>query len=385
MDFIKKNWHYILITLIAVAIVAFLLKKDKDDKKVTNPVTNQQTTNQAANAQSNKNEVNGLVITDSIDEELGYTPEDYITLGDYIGISYTPNDTAVNDEQIQEALNEELRNYKVVDRAAQEGDAVDISYKAYIGGKLEENLCIDNYELVIGEQDLDISFDEMSVGKKAGDTFKTTVVDPYYFPMDEEASYEAIEVEFQVTVNAVEEEYFDELTDEWVVENYGEEGMSTADEFVESIKQELKEINEEDELINKQSVIWKTVIDNATMNDYPEILYENIVAIDEADMRYEAEEFWGMTLQEYISENEIDVEEIYLYDVKAELVMWAIAKKENLLVTAAEVEQGYQDMYEDYGCDSVEEMKGLYEAYEIQRALVENNVVNFVCEKAVIE
>ena len=379
MEILKKYWHFITVSIVVV-IALFLVFNGKDDKKddkytATTYISKSESSSlHGDNSQSQ-----------SVNEVLGYVPEQYIELGQYIGIEYKANSVDVTDDQLTEAINEELKNYRKVDRISKEGDAVNISYTAFVDDKKEDNLCMDDYDLVIGEQDLDVSFDEKSVGKKAGDTFSVNVVNPYYFPMEDEKAYDAKEVRFEVTINYVMEEYFDELTDSWVKDNYSENGLSTVQEYKDMMTQQIKEENEEDELLEKKTAIWEKVIDNCKMNGYPEILYNNIVEMDKHDMKYEAEEIWGMSLQQYIEENDIDVEQVYMDDVKAELVMWCIANKENLNVTQKDIEQGYENLYEDYGCSSVEEMKEQYSSYEIERALVEEKVVNFVCDNAIVK
>lgn len=78
------------------------------------------------------------------------------------------------------------------------------------------------------------------------------------------------------------------------------------------------------------------------------------------------------------------IKKMYIEDVKSELVMWAIVKAEGITVSEEEIEEGFLDMYEEYNYDSVEDMKADYTTYEIEHALIEQKVIQFVIDNAII-
>lgn len=322
-----------------------------------------------------------------VDKEIGYTPEDYITLGQYKGLKYDQSEAGVSEEELEEAIAEELIDYKEVDRKAKEGDSVNIDYTAFVDGSKDDNLSEVEFDILIGDADLAEEFDEAVVGKKAGDKVKVEVSDVSAFPTDEEIDYTGKTIQFEITVNTVSEEFTAELTDDWVKENYGEDyECNTVEEYKELMKESLMEDSESTVEEDTQTDLWDMVMNNCVMNSYPQELYDEIVAVDDADMAYWAD-YWGMTVEEYyefLEMDESDIEEMYLNDVKSELVMWAIAKAEGIEVTSAEIEQGYEDMYEDYDYESADAMKADYDEDEIKHALIEQKVIEFVVDNAKI-
>lgn len=330
---------------------------------------------------------NEILPKQKVDKEIGYTPEEYITLGKYKGLKYNQSKVDVSEEELQEAIAEELLDYKEVDRAAKKGDSVNIDYKAFVDGKEDDNLSESDFDILIGDADLVAEFDTALVGKKAGDNVKVTVADVSSFPTDEAIDYTGKKVEFELTVNSVSEEYIAELTDEWVMEYYGEEyDCTTVEEYRKLMRESCMEDNEAAMEEDKHTELWDMVMKASVMNGYPQELYDEIVAIDDADMAYWAD-YWGMTVEDYyefLEMDQTDIDEMYLNDVKSELVMWAIAKAEGIEVTDAEIEQSYEDMYEDYDYESADAMKADYDADEIKHALIEEKVIELIVEHAEI-
>ncbi|MBE5957693.1 MAG: hypothetical protein E7254_02370 [Lachnospiraceae bacterium] len=356
MNLIKKIWVPVTIAaiLVAFAVAIFYNNKIRPDKE--------------------------------IDNEIGYKPEEYITLGQYKGLEYEKQKPGVSDEDLQAAIDEELVDYKTVNRAAKEGDSVTIDFEGYVDGKADADLTDTEYDIVIGDEDLVPEFDKVLVGKKAGEQVEVEVDDVSSFPIEDAEKYSGKKVKFTVKVTEVAEEYTAELTDAWVKENYSEEGYNTVDEYKKMMREYLLDDSKDAVEENTQTDLWNKVLDNCQMNGYPQDVYNEIVEVDEADAAYWAE-YWGMSKDEYyefIGMDKDGIEQMYLDDVKSELVMWAIAKKENITVSKSDIAQGYEDMYEEYDYDSVEAMKEDYTEEEIKHALVEQKVIELVVDNAKI-
>ena len=326
MTFLKKYWTYIAITVALIGLLAAAYM----NKQHTDNITDEQNS----------------ISKQAIDDELGYTPEDYITLGQYKGLEYNKSEVGVSDDELQEAINQELLDYRPVDRVAKEGDGVDVSYTAYIDGKKNKNLSVDNYMFILGDQELDESFDEKALGKGAGDTFTTDVVNPYYFPMNNEKDYSGVNVTFEVVINEINEPYYLELTDEWVKECYAEEGLNNVDEYKEAMKDVLYDEKLEESEQDVQNGLWDMVMTNCIMNGYPQELYDVVKDMDDWDVKYDAEE--------------------------------------GIYITDDEIQEGFNQLYEEYGYESADDMKEEYSDYEIERALLENKIIEMVVENAII-
>ena len=79
------------------------------------------------------------------------------------------------------------------------------------------------------------------------------------------------------------------------------------------------------------------------------------------------------------------LEEEYIYNVKSELVMWQLVKKLKLDVTDEEIEQKYEDEYEEVNMNSVEEMKELYTKDEMREAVLLDKVQQYIYDNADIK
>ena len=106
------------------------------------------------------------------EEALNVKVQDYVTLGDYKGLEVTyPSVQEVTDEEVEEYIQEQLEEYteyqEVEDRAAQEGDSVNIDYTGTVDG--EEIDSDTGYDLILGSEDFLPDFENSLIGKKAGE------------------------------------------------------------------------------------------------------------------------------------------------------------------------------------------------------------------------
>ena len=137
---------------------------------------------------------------------------------------YTAEVTEADVDNMIDVLRKHQATWSVVDRAAQDGDQVDINFVGtkdgveFAGGKA------DNHKLVLGSKSMIPGFEEGIVGLKAGEQ-KTILVT---FPEDYQAEeLKGAKAEFAITVNSVSEAQLPELNDEFFqkfgVEKGGEE------------------------------------------------------------------------------------------------------------------------------------------------------------------
>lgn len=319
-----------------------------------------------------------VVTKKEFNKKIGITSgelDDYITLGEYKGLT-----CEVTQEEIDESINEETEYYEEVSREARDGDNISVTYKGYIDGKKDANISQSECELYIGqEEDLYAEFANALIGHKAGDTVKVESNDATYVAEDA-SDYSGKQVEFTVKLVAVSEKRADEVTEEWVEENYGEDyGISTVKEFYEW--------NESYVLDSKKTELWQKAVDNATMNGYPQEIYDKVKEEYDADAAYYAD-MYGMTVDEYLYDfnqyTEESLEEEYLNEVKSELLMWKLVQKEKISVSEGEIEEKYEELYSDCGYDSVEDMKADYDEEEIEEAVYLDKAMDIVYDNAKI-
>ena len=136
----------------------------------------------------------------------------YLTLGEYKGLNVTKVKTEVTDDDVEaeiESALDENAEYTDVDRAAKDGDQVNIDFDGSIDGEAWDSDT--DYDLVIGSEDFQPEFEEHLIGAKAGDTLEFTIT----LSDDYDGDYAGKDADFKVTVNAVQEINVPELNDDY--------------------------------------------------------------------------------------------------------------------------------------------------------------------------
>lgn len=157
----------------------------------------------------------------------GVTASDYVTLPeDYADITIDASLGEVTDEDISDYINSNILSSfsttnQVTDRAAADGDTVNIDYVGTIDGVEFDGGSTNGQgtNLQLGSGSYIDDFEDQIVGHMPGDTFDVTVTFPDDYSSTDLAGKEAV---FNTTLNYISETVTPELTDEWVAENLSE-------------------------------------------------------------------------------------------------------------------------------------------------------------------
>lgn len=183
--------------------------------------------------------------SDAFDENgylKGVTATDYVTLpDDYADITISANLGQVSDDDINDYIDSNvLSNFattnEVKDRAAADGDTVNIDYVgridgvAFDGGDTKGS----GADLTLGSGTYIDTFEDQIVGHTPGETFDVTVTFPEDYSNEDLNGKEAV---FETTLNYIKESVTPELTDDWVKENLGESmSLNSVDELKAFVK-----------------------------------------------------------------------------------------------------------------------------------------------------
>lgn len=157
----------------------------------------------------------------------GVTATDYVTLpDDYADITISADLGQVSDDDINNYIDTNvLSNFatdtQVTDRAAADGDTVNIDYVGRIDGVEFDggNTNGNGADLTLGSGTYIDNFEDQIVGHTPGETFDVTVTFPEDYGNDDLNGKEAV---FETTLNYIKESVTPELTDDWVKENLSE-------------------------------------------------------------------------------------------------------------------------------------------------------------------
>lgn len=311
----------------------------------------------------------------------GIDVEKCVTLGDYKGVTVEKTIQSVTDEDVQNEIDNALANYPVeVDQAAKEGDTVNIDYVGKIDGEEFDGGSDHGADLKLGSGKFIDGFEDGLIGARKGETRTLNLT----FPEDYTQDLAGKAVEFTVTVNAVKEP-LSEPTDQWVADNI--EGYDNIADYKAGIRSEQEESNEQTAENQVRYAAWTQVIDNCTINEYPETLVEVGKKLYEQQVETYAK-YAGMELDAYIESSGLTQEEYqsnmeeYGKNVAAQaLVCQAICDKEGFAIGDDDYQKALQDMLTEYGCTE-DELIQTYGQDNVEQSIMLNRVSNLILENA---
>lgn len=306
-----------------------------------------------------------------------------ITLGEYKGIEVTKDPVEVTEEEVNTAIQNELEagaKYTETDRAVQTGDQVNIDYVGTKDGVAFDGGTAQGYDLSIGSGQFIKGFEEGLIGAKKGDKVTLNLTFPENY---QNADLAGQAVVFEVTVNAVKEKQVPELNDAYVQES---SDFKTVDEYKEDKKQSLlKDKNDQAEQKVK-SDIYNAILNASTVEPKQDAIdanFNNVVAnyTNQAssygmDLGTFAGAFAGMAEADFKEVLKTQAEAI----VEQRLVVTAIAEKEGIVIT----DEDRKKIADEMGYESVENMIETAGQFNVDDYIMNNKVMDFLTENAVI-
>ncbi len=261
--------------------------------------------------------------------EVDVRPE--FELPDYDGLPVTVEDAEVSDEDVEEQLSGLRERFAVLtgaERAAQTGDYVMIDMTAQADGEQLDDIAATGLSYEVGSGSLVPGLDDTVVGLSAGEskTFATTLAD------DRAA-------DVTVTVRSVKAKQVPDLDDEFA-QTASE--FDTIEELRADVRSRLERVKRLTQGVQARDKVLETLLDRV---DVP--LPEHVLG-DELSYRRQAMDEQlksaGLTKEAYVEAEGRTVEELdrELEDgakqaIKSQFVLDAIARKEELGVTEADL------------------------------------------------
>ena len=310
-----------------------------------------------------------------------------IEIDNYKGIEIEKKSTEVTDELIDEEIEKvRERNSRLVpveDRAAENGDTVVIDFEGFVDGEAFEGGKSEDFNLALGSGSFIPGFEDQIIGHKAGEEFSIFVT----FPEDYQAEeLKGAGAEFKIVLHEVKVKELPEVDDEFVQDVSEKETLEEyKEELRETVGARLKEESEKD--VDDQ--ITEKLI-GLVEGDIPEAMFDNQTndMIKDFEMRLRAQ---GMDMQTYMSYMGMDINALKgMYRDEAEkrvtlrLALETIAKKENIEVTEADLEDEYSKMAETYKME-VEKVKKAVPADSLSEDIKVRKALELVKNSAVIK
>lgn len=269
--------------------------------------------------------------------EYPYEASQYISLGEYKGLSYTENDFSVKDgdlENVIDQVREQYMEYELVDRPAREGDKVVLDFDSYISGQRVTGFSAQSHEVYIGSHDFLIDgFEEALIGLSAGEERAITGLKvPEDFTQAE--SYAGRAITFNISITGVYGPVLPEYTDSFVT-NISDGEYTTVEAYNGYLLGMLEDNAVENAYNDKYNQLFSQIEASSTkLQDFPaEYVEEKRAQVNEDVLRYTT--LYNMTEEEYLNKyygmNSVD--ELVDQQIFWEFIMQQVIEKENLKVT----------------------------------------------------
>ena len=237
-----------------------------------------------------------------------YKVEKYVKLNDYMNMTVElTNDYSVSDEDIQnyiEYLMSQYPAYEVSDKKTVEsGDVVNIDYVGKVDGEEFSGGSATGQHLTIGSGSFIDGFEDGLIGKKVGETVDLNLKFPDTYSNNPDLAGK--DVVFTVTINSIDtkkEMTYDDLTDEYVSENFAGSGITTVDGLKTTVSSSLEQQNYSSKMQEIQSAVLSKLLEECEVT-LPDGLLDQRVS-EYKDRVNKAVEESGKTFDEYPGEPE---------------------------------------------------------------------------------
>ena len=307
-----------------------------------------------------------------------------VKLGDYKGVEVTKIDTTVTDEAVDLRIDSILKAnpeyITVTDRAAQDGDVVDIDFVGLKDGEAFEGGTSEGYKLELGSGSFIDGFEDGLIGAEIGQELSLNLTFPENYGAADLAGQDVV---FEVTVNGIEE-VKEAVLDEAFVERISD--FTTVEDFRADI---LSSMQEEQEKLADQHIESDAYF--AALNNSEYELNQDAVDqyyADQMEYHNAIAQMYGFSLADYASTLygqdeagfEAYVQESAENAVKEQLLIDAIAEAEQLAIEDADIEAVAERLNLD-----VETLKSSYGEEQTNEYAMFFKVVDLIKDNAVVK
>jgi trigger factor len=277
--------------------------------------------------------------------EVDVRPE--VTLPEYDGLDVSVDDAVVDEADVEEqvsAMRERFAVLKATDRPVQDGDYVSIDLKATVDGEEVPGGSTTGLSYEVGTGSMMDGLDEALVGASAGDSreFTTQLV---------AGEFADRTADITVTVRSVKEKELPELDDEFA-QTASE--FDTLEEFRSDVRNRLQRVKVLEQGAQARDKVLTALLDNTEV-PLPESAVRGEYDWRQHDIGHQLENA-GVDLDTYLSsegrtKEEFDAEIRGNAEtaVKTQLILDAIADKEELGVSDAELTERVITQAQQYG------------------------------------
>lgn len=279
-----------------------------------------------------------------------------IVLNPYKGLKFKKKGHRVSDAELTSAINRIITPLGSLEphdgeHVVEKNDYVFMDFDGFYKGEPLENGSARNYNACIGEGKMIPGFEDQLVGHKKGESFEIRVALPHNWnnklrrvsmpiPGAPEEKDSEVAV-FRVKINEVKKLVLPELTDELVRRK--EIKMESAEQFRRAVKSDLQAHKDSlEEFKIKEDIFNKLVAEHDVKP--PDTLVNKELKFMVEGMKFQIERS-GMKLEDSGFDPDHakkEWRERAEFNIKGYMILDAIAKKENIHVSASDMEEEYK-------------------------------------------
>ncbi len=303
----------------------------------------------------------------------------------YIGIPLGKKNIEISEDDISgelKKLQEKFATKKpVTDRSVEKGDEVTFDFEPFGDMEKDDNPRGKNQTIVIGSGKYIPGFEEAMIGMKKGEVKDIKVDFPPDYHNKEFAGKEAV---YKVSIKDIYTIDYPPLDNEFAK---NVEGFETLQDLKDRMREEMELSNKETSLASMERELIDAII-KENQFDIPESMVEEQFSFKREDARKKMMDL-GMqkeVLDSNLKEIDGEIREEAERDVRAGLLIEAIALKEGIKLAEDDIEKYYQEMSENTG-KPVDEIKKFFDGKKdrLIATIIDKKTLEFLMSKAKIE
>lgn len=327
-------------------------------------------------------------------EAIEYNAADYVELGEYMGLEVSLGSYEVTDEDVKNEVTTALLAYPVYEDTekdtVEDGDFVNIDYEGLKDGEAFSGGTAQGAVLEIGSNSFIDGFEEGLIGVKVGEKVALDLTFPENYQNEELAGQAVV---FNVTVNKIvnkSDMTYDMLDDAFVEKNMSSQGYKTVADFENGVREQLEESKSATKKQETQAAVIQKLKEVCKVKEFPEGLLDQ--RMEEYMDRFNANlEAYGMKLEDYLETSNVTEEDfeaqakqLVTETLEGELLIEAIAQKENIEIGDEEFEEYKKDVVEEYGYESEEALLEQHGEDYVKNVFLREKTVDMLMENAKI-
>ena len=281
-----------------------------------------------------------------------------VELGSYTGLTVERGKEKVKKADVEAELKsvaERQARFVESTKPAELGDFATIDFAGSVDGEIFEGGTAQGYRLELGSHSFIDNFEDQLVGTTVGEEKDVNVTFPENYYEKSLAGKKAV---FKVVVQKIEKKEIPEITDEFAA-NVSE--FENLEDYKKDIEKRLSQKLEQEKERKVENDLLEKIVE-ASKVEIPEILIERQLDIFIRDLETRLS-FQGLKLEEYLDYVGTNVSDLRKerreqaeQTVKTRLVLEALVKKENMVVSEEELDSALKETAERYK-KTVEEYK----------------------------